>query len=93
MNRISQSLASLVQREEDPRDVIASLLLAAQDDSELRQQLLFFLRTSSVHRKSLAATALGQMKVQRESESVRTAFATLASDEGAKTALDVLRDG
>ncbi len=93
VNLVPQTLASLVQTEEEPRDVIASLLLAAKDDSALRGQLLFLLSTSSVHRQSLVNAALREMKKQRESDGVQAAFALLATNEGARSALDVLRAG
>ena len=91
MNLIPQALALLTQKEEEPGDVITSLLLAAKNNPELRQQLVFLLSAASVHRQSLINTALHQMERQGEPRSVRAAFALLASDEGAKTALNVLR--
>ena len=84
-------LRSIVRHHpEDPRDLITDLLLAAKEDDGLRSQMLFLLRAPSVQRESLVNTALHEMELRGEPKDARVAFATLATEEGAKTALNIL---
>ena len=77
-------------REEEPQDVIARLLLAAKEDDAFRQRILFLLQAPTAQRQSLVNSALHEMSLRGEPQSVRTAFAVLATDEGARAALHVL---
>jgi hypothetical protein len=76
--------------EEDPREVLATLLLAAKADATLRQQIVLLLQTAPAQRESLINTALHQMRLRGESAAACAAFAMLGTEEGAKAALEVL---
>ena len=78
-------------REESPTDVIARLLLAAKEDDAFRQRILFLLQAPAAQRQSLVNSALHEMSMRGEPQNVRAAFAILATDEGARTALNVLK--
>jgi hypothetical protein len=90
MNLVLQ-LKRLVSRHgDDPTDVIARLLISANEDDALRRRMLFLLQSPTMHRQSLVNTALDEMKLRGEPENVRAAFALLATDNGAKIALSIL---
>jgi hypothetical protein len=80
----------LLLEDESPSDVIARLLLAAKEDKAFRDRIRFLLRAPSAQRQSLVNSALHEMTLRGEPQNVRTAFALLATDEGAETALRVL---
>jgi len=75
---------------DDPGDALARLLIAAKEDSGFRRQVLAILRVPTVQRASLINTALHEMRIRGESEAACAAFATLATEDGAKMALRVL---
>ena len=74
----------------DPGDALARLLIAAKEDSAFRNHVLTVLRVPTAQRASLINTALHEMRIRGESEAACAAFATLATEEGAKVALRVL---
>ena len=74
----------------DPGDALARLLIAAKEDSAFRNQVLAVLRVPTAQRASLINTAIHEMRIRGESEAACAAFATLATEEGAKVALRVL---
>ena len=71
-------------------DALAHLLLAAQEDDAFRRRLVGLLRLPATQRESLINTALHEMRLRGEPETACAAFATLATEAGAKTALSVL---
>ncbi len=75
---------------DDPGEALARLLIAAKEDSGFRRQVLAILRVPTAERASLINTALHEMRLRGESEAACAAFATLATEEGAKVALRVL---
>lgn len=77
-------------RAADPGDALATLLRAAQEDAALRLQLLALLRAPPLQRESMVHTAVHEMALRGEPAEVRAAFAVLATEAGAKTALAVL---
>ena len=66
-------------------DALARLLLEAAQDARLRAQILFLLNLPPKQRESLVNSALEEMKLRGEAAEFRTAFAVLATDEGAVT--------
>ncbi len=74
----------------DPGPALTTLLLATRDDAVFRRQLLFLLRAPSLQRQSLVNTAIHEMTLRGEPPAARAAFALLATDEGAKAALEFL---
>jgi hypothetical protein len=78
------------KRAADPGHELTTLLLAARDDAAFRRQLLFLLRAPSLQRQSLVNTAIHEMTLRDEPREARAAFALLATDAGAKAALEVL---
>ena len=77
-------------KEDDPCEVMATLLLAAKEDATLRTSILCLLHTPPAQRESLINTALHQMQLRGESAGNCAAFAMLGTESGAKTALAVL---
>ena len=71
-------------------DDLAQLLRAAQEDDALRRDLLQLLRAPAEQREAMVNTALHEMELRDEPGSIRAAFAVLATEHGAKTALEVL---
>lgn len=65
-------------------DVLARLLMEAQQDARLRAQILFLLKLPLGQRESLVNSALEEMKLRGEPAEIRAAFAVLATDEGAR---------
>lgn len=78
-------------REEDPREVLASLLLAAREDQALRRQVLFVLEAPPLQRASLINTAVHEMTLCGESAAAQAAFAFLATEAGARAAREALQ--
>lgn len=76
----------------EPLELLASLLIAARDDEKLRAQILHLSRLPGLQRQSLVNTALHEMMLRGEPSSARAAFSSLASDEGARVAVEFLRD-
>ena len=92
------SVASQIRKwasraDDEPSDVIARLLLAADEDNALRSQIISLIHVPTIHRQSLVNTALHEMKLRGESKGACAAFALLATDEGAKIALSILKTG
>lgn len=75
---------------DDPGDALARLLIAAKEDSGFRRQVLAILQVPTAQRASLINTALHEMRIRGESEAACAAFATLATEDGAKVAMRVL---
>jgi len=74
----------------DYREAIALLLLAAREDEAFGRQVRFLLSLPAAQRISLVNTALHEMNLRGESQSLREAFAVLATDNGAAAALRAL---
>jgi hypothetical protein len=77
----------------DGRDALASLVLAAREDAEFREQLLFVLRLPPTQRGPLIATALEQMTLRGEPAVARAAFRVLSTEEGARQAIQAIEAG
>lgn len=90
MNIVAKIWDAVMNPADDPGDALARLLIAAKEDSEFRRQVLAILRVPTAERASLINTALHEMRLRGESEAACAAFATLATEEGAKVALRVL---
>ena len=71
-------------------DALASLILAAREDSAFRKRLIFVLRLPITQREPLVKTAVDEMRLRGESTAAQAAFATLATEDGARTALQLL---
>lgn len=76
--------------EGDGKDALASLILAAKDDATLKAQLLALLRLPQSQREPVVHTAVGEMRLRGESAETQNAFLILATEEGARTALQLL---
>jgi hypothetical protein len=74
----------------DHREEIARLLIAAREDEAFGQRVRFLLRLPGPQRTSLVNTALHEMTLRGEPQSLREAFAVLATDTGAAAALRAL---
>ena len=81
-----------LQPDEDTGEVLARLLLAAQEDKAFRDQVLNILRLPLVQRQSIVNNALHEMTLRGEPMAMRQAFAVLATEEGAATARNILHD-
>lgn len=90
MRRVLNLRDSVRLLDDDTRDALANLLLAAKEDEAFRRQVLLLLRAPSLQRQSRVNTALHEMTLRGEPKSARAAFALLATDEGAKVAMEVL---
>jgi hypothetical protein len=75
---------------DDGGDMLARLLIAANDDPALRQRLIALLSVPSSERQALIATALHEMALRGEPETIRAAFAMLGPEKSAATALRIL---
>ncbi len=76
----------------DYREEIALLLLAAREDEAFGQRVRLLLNLPGPQRTALVNTALHEMALRGEAESLREAFAILSTDGGAASALRVLND-
>ena len=74
----------------DGADAMAALLMAARDDAAFKARLLAVLRLPPAQREPLVRTAVDEMRLRGEPADAQLAFATLATDEGARTALRFL---
>jgi len=75
---------------DDAGDMLASLLMAAQEDPALRSQILALLQVPAAQRESLINSALHEMQLRGEPAAACQAFATLATESGARTARRLL---
>jgi len=71
-------------------DALATLILAAKEDEAFRKRLVSVLRLPRLQREPLVRTAVDEMRLRGEPADVRAAFVTLSTEEGARTALDLL---
>jgi len=89
--RVPSCLQRLFTRDAgEPRDAVASLLVAAREDPTLHRQLLALLRAPALQRASILGTARHEMELRGEPAAYCAALAVLASDEGARLALQAL---
>lgn len=75
---------------DDGGDALASLIGAARENPEFRQELLNLLTLPGQHREPLIHTAVAEMRLKREPESACRAFEALQSDEAAAKAIELL---
>jgi hypothetical protein len=92
MNIIAQIRKAFRDAEDEPGEMLASLLLAAKDDPALRDGILALITAPVGQRESMINTALHEMRLRGESAAACAAFATLATEEGAKAAWRVLQE-
>ena len=71
-------------------DALAYLLLAAQEDPGFKEQLLGVLRIPGAMRDLVITQAVAEMKAKGEDPAICAAFALLAADEIASTAIQRL---
>lgn len=71
-------------------DALAALVMAAREDHTFRRRLILVLRLPLSQRQPLLHTAIEEMRLRGEPVAARLAFATVASEEGARTALKLL---
>jgi hypothetical protein len=71
-------------------DVLATLVMAAREDAAFRKRLIFVLRLPRLQREPLVKTAVDEMRLRGEPADVQAAFVTLSTDDGARTALQLL---
>ena len=87
-------VVKLLKRRQSDRhsraDVLATMVMAAREDPAFRKRLVLVLRLPRLQRESLVRTAVDEMRLRGESADVRAAFAALSTDEGARTALQLL---
>lgn len=72
---------------EETGDALAYLFLAAQEDPVFREQLLGVLRIPGALRDRVVTRAVEEMRAKGEDPTICAAFALLASDEIASTAI------
>jgi hypothetical protein len=70
----------------DAQDALASLVLAAREDSVFRERVMAVLELPTDRRESLVRSAVEEMKLRGEPAAVRAAFLVLATPEGAAAA-------
>jgi hypothetical protein len=92
MNIVSKIRKAFRDASEDPGEMLASLLMAAKEDPALRGAILMLVGTAGGQRESMINTALHEMRLRGESAAACAAFATLATEDGAKTALRILEE-
>ena len=92
MSRDSKLSDSSDPRVNASHEEFTSLLLAARNDRAFRSELLALARMPTFQRQSLVNTALHEMALRGESRSIRAAIALLATDEGARIAIESLSD-
>lgn len=69
---------------------MAALLMAAREDTAFKARLLAVLRLPLAQREPLVRTAVDEMRLRGEPAETQLAFATLATEEGARAALRFL---
>jgi hypothetical protein len=67
-------------------DAFSSLVLAAREDAAFREQLMLVVKLPANQRESMVTSAVAEMTLRGESVAIRTAFASLATAEGADLA-------
>ena len=91
MNGLIEKLARRSHsKRETGADALATLIVAATEDAEFRRRLISVLRLPQSQRVSLVNTAVDEMRLRGESADVRAAFLTLSTEDGARTALQIL---
>ena len=78
--------------EEYPEDVLASLILAARQDTAFRNQVLMLLRLPLPQRKQLIRSAVADMEASGEPPGIRAAFLALGTVEGGRVAARLIED-
>jgi hypothetical protein len=77
----------------DPEeDTLARLIMAASEDAVFRKRLVFVLKLPQSQREPLMKTAVNEMRLRGEPAGARTAFLVLSTEEGARTALQLLEE-
>jgi hypothetical protein len=67
------------------------MLMAAREDPAFREQVLALLQLPVAQRQPMIHTVLHEMRLRGEPPAARAAFATLATEAGAATALRILQ--
>ena len=92
MNIAAKIREALGAKPDDAGDILGRMLMAAKEDPAFRGYILSILRMPVAQRESLINTALHEMRLRGESEAASAAFAALATDDGAATALRLLQE-
>ncbi|MSU70774.1 MAG: hypothetical protein EXS43_00315 [Opitutus sp.] len=92
MNIAARIREALGAKPDDAGDILARMLMAAKEDPAFSDYILSILRMPPAQRESLINTALHEIRLRGESKAACAAFATLATDEGATTALRLLQE-
>jgi hypothetical protein len=71
-------------------DALATLIIAATEDAGFRRRLIAVLQLPQSQREPLVTTAVDEMRLRGEPADVRAAFMAIATEEGARTALQLL---
>lgn len=71
-------------------DALATLIIAAKEDAGFRKRLVAVLRLPQGQREPLVRTAVDEMRLRGEPADVRAAFMILSTEEGSRTALQLL---
>ena len=93
MSIVSNIRKLFVRQKDDPCEIVATLLLAAEGDESFRRQVLEVVGAPATQRKALVNSAVIEMTLRGEPQEIRAAFAILGTDEGAKAALKILNSG
>jgi len=94
MNGLISILLERFHSEQDSgADALATLILAAREDAAFRQRLVIVLRLPASHREALIRTAVSEMRLRGEAPAVQKALLALSTEEGARTALQLLDVG
>jgi hypothetical protein len=91
MKRISKLFPAVDRDDLSAADMLATLLLAARDDEKFRRQLELILQLPAAQRESVVNTGLHEMAIRGESAEARAAFAVLATEDGARIAMQMLQ--
>jgi hypothetical protein len=93
MNGLAKELIKRSQFQKDSGgDTLARLIMAASEDAAFRKRLVFVLKLPQSQREPLMKTAVDEMRLRGEPPDARTAFLALSTEEGARTALQLLEE-
>jgi hypothetical protein len=76
--------------EECAANVLATLISAAHQDEAFRRRMMMILQLPAKQRESMVTSAVAEMTLRGESAAIQTAFAALATPEGADLASRLL---
>lgn len=77
--------------DDEVQDALAHLVIAAQEDEAFRRQILLVLDLPRPQRESMVRAAVDAMRIIGEPTALRTAFLSLATQNGADAIARLLR--